>query len=163
MQEENRTLVLVALDMTLTPVAPHRPGTFVVGYVDGDQKEANDYLNQCKKDQINGTVQNAWLIQTGIEFEPIYDRPPIPGQPPPRVTHMDIKQGFACFPLTKLDALNGSDFSLPLSYWVFPKGTMIQDIGAEIDKARENMATKRSGVTVHSAGLPPGLKPPGPH
>jgi len=153
---------MASLDMTLTPVAPHRPGTFVVGYVNGDQDEANNHLNDCKRQGINALIADAYLVQAGIEFMPIYDSPPVPGHPPPRVTHMDLKQGFACFPLTKLDALTGSDISLPLSFWVFPKQTMVSSLEDEIAKVRTNMAEKRSNITVHSAGLPPGLKPPRP-
>ena len=161
MSEDIRTLVLVHLSMNQTPVAPHRPGTFVVGYLDGDQDAAEDYLNTCKVEKRNALIKNAWLAQIGIEFMPTVELDPEgrpvrgpDGRPVIREGQMDVRQGFALLPLTKMDATNGSDWSIEAIYWVYPKGSMIQDLESHITITRDNLLHSRTGLTTHSAGIP---------
>jgi hypothetical protein len=150
--------------MSVTPIAPHRPGTFVLGYLTGDQEEANNYLNTCKVEKINATVQNAFLVHVGIEFEPEFERDP-QGRPvrgpdgqPVLTGQMGVNQGFAMLPLTKMDAVNGCDYCLEVINWVFPKGTMIQDLEAQLTEVRDQLLHSRTGITTHSAGLPDNMK-----
>lgn len=163
--EDVRTLVLVHLSMHQTPIAPHRPGTYVCGYVDGDQKATEEYLNACKKDKINALIHNAFLVQVGIEFVPGIEVDPEgrpvrgpDGKPVRKDGSMDVRQGFALLPLTKMDAVNGCDYSVEAVGWIYPKGTMIQDLESQIEATRNNLLHSRTGITTHSAGMPAGLK-----
>jgi hypothetical protein len=166
MENENtRTLVLVHLGMNQTPVAPHRPGTYVCGYVAGDQTAAEDYLNTCKGEKINALVHNAFLVQIGIEFMPALELDPQgrpvrgpDGKPVIREGQMDVRQGFALMPLTKMDATNGCDYSVEAISWIYPRGTMIQDLESQMEATRNNLLHSRTGITTHPAGMPAGLR-----
>lgn len=166
MSEDTRTLVLVHLGMANTPVGPHRPGTYVCGYVNGTQEEADGYLNTCKKMKTNALIRNAFLVQIGIEFEPQVQRDsdgrPVRGQDGQLIStgHMGIKQGFALLPLTNMDATNGSDYSVEAIYWIFPKGSMVQDLESQMKITADNLLHSRTGITTHPAGLPQGMRPP---
>jgi hypothetical protein len=165
MTEETKTLVLVALNMNYTPVAPHRPGTYVVGWLDGDEQKAHDHLNTCKHEQINVLIQNAFMVQVGIEFEPEFETDPQgrpvrgPDNKPVLTGNMGINQGFSMFPLTLMDAANGNGYGVEASHWIFPKGTMLQDFETQFSVLKDRLVSTRSGVTMHT-DLPPGAKPP---
>jgi len=165
MTDDNRTLVLMALPMSATPVGPHRPGTFVVGYVNGEKDLANEYLNACKSEKINVLIQNAFLCQIGIEFEPELELDPNgnpvrgPDGKPVLTGNMGINQGFSMFPLTNMDATNGCDYGLEATYWIFPKGSMLQDFEQHFQVMSERLLNARTGMTTHP-NLPPGMKPP---
>lgn len=163
--EDTRTLVLVHLPMNQTPVAPHRPGGYVCGYVEGNQEAAEVYLNTCKQDKINALIRNAFLVQLGIEFVPGIELDPQgrpvrgpDGRPVQKDGAMDVRQGFALLPLTKMDAVNGCDYSVEAISWIYPKGTMIQDLESQIEATRNNLLHSRTGITTHSAGLPANLR-----
>ncbi len=163
--DDERTLVLMALHINQTPVAPHRPGTYVVGWVDGNQDTAQDHINTCKSERINVVVKNAFLVQIGVEFEPEFEKDP-QGRPvkgpdgrPVPTGNMGVNQGFSMFPLTLMDPANGNDYSLEATYWIFPKGTMLQDLETQFGVMRDRMVSARSGVTTHT-DLPQGMKPP---
>ena len=165
MPDDNRTLVLVHLAMAQTPIAPHRPGTYVCGYVEGNQNHVEEYLNSCKVAKKNALICNAFLIQLGIEFSPALEMGPDgkplrgpDGKPVMREGVLDIRQGFAMMPLTKMDAMNGCDWSVEAVNWVYPKGSMIQDLESHMENTRNNLLHSRTGLTTHSAGLPSGLR-----
>lgn len=163
--DNERTLVLVALSMNYSPVAPHRPGTYVVGWLEGDQEKADSYLNACKSERINALLKNAFMVQIGIEFEPEYERDaqgrPVKGPDgrPVPTGNMGVNQGFSMFPLTLMDHANGNDYSLEATYWIFPKGTMLQDFETQFDVLRDRLVSSRSGVTTHR-NIPDGTAPP---
>lgn len=164
--EKIETLVLIHVPAAQTPIAPHRPGTFVVGYLEGSQVDAHEYLNACKAEKSNVMVRNAFLIQIGIEFEPEFQRGPegrpLPGPDgqPLRTGKVGINQGFALFPLSAMDAVNGCDYGVDPIYWVFPKGSMVQDLEAQMAAAADTLVHKRSGITTHP-NLPQGIRPQG--
>lgn len=167
MSEDTRTLVLVSLPMAQTPIAPHRPGTYVVGYIPGDQTEANDYLNKNKVNKTNAIVQNAFLALTGIEFEPRFAVDPHgnpilgPNGEPQKTGRMGVMHGFTILPLTRMDAANGCDYGVEVEHqhWIFPKGSMIQDLETNIRMASDNLVETRSGLTRHP-NVPSGFGPP---
>jgi hypothetical protein len=166
MSDDTRTLVLISLPMGQTPVAPHRPGTYVLGYVPGDQKAAHAYLNECKAQKGNAMIENAYMVQIGVEFEPEIEMDP-QGRPvrgpdggPIKTGNMGITQGFALMPLTNMDAVNGCDYGVEALHWVFPKGTMIQDLEAQMEHASSKLLHARTGMTQHR-NVPQGMTPPG--
>ncbi|NIT79691.1 MAG: hypothetical protein GWN58_33585 [Anaerolineae bacterium] len=163
--DNERTLVLVALNMNYSPVAPHRPGTYIVGWLDGNESDAHDHLNTCKHEQINVLIQNAFMVQIGIEFEPEFERDaqgrPVrgPDGKPVPTGNMGVNQGFSMFPLTLMDHANGNGYGVEATHWIFPKGTMLQDFETQFDVMRDRLVSSRSGLTQHT-NLPPGMKPP---
>jgi len=157
---DTKTLVLLQLAVTSTPISPHRPGSFVVGYVDGDQMDADNYLNECKTTKRNALIQNAFLAQIGIDFvpTPVRDDQGQPvldadGNPKTNPLHVEIAHGFAMMPLSNMDATTGCDWSAEASVWVFPKGSMIQDIEAQMAAIRNSLLQARSTLHTPTSGL----------
>lgn len=162
-----RTMVLVSLPVESNPVEPHRPGTFVVGYLAGDLKTAHGYLNSCKRERDNALVENSWLLPVGISFTPnSADDAPDPRDPrrdprDPRQMRpqrgpirLDVQHAAVVIPFTRMDNSNGVTWAVPITektVWVFPTGTMLQDLEAKIDHARNTLVEARAGLGVASA------------
>jgi len=64
-----------------------------------------------------------------------------------RTGKMGVKQAFALMPLTNMDAVNGSDYGVEVVHWVFPKGTMIQDLESQMETTGERQMERRSGLS----------------
>lgn len=158
----DRTLVMVSLPVESNPVEPHRPGTFVLGYIQGDQKTAHDYLNAAKKEHNNALIENAWLMPVGISFVPQGGpemeqgdpRDPRRMRPQKGPMRLDVQHAAVVIPFTRMDNSAGVTWAVPItekSVWVFPTGSMLIDLEAKIDHARNTLVENRSGLGVASA------------
>ena len=57
----------------------------------------------------------------------------------------------ALCPFSPIDGAKGNKFSVPLNantYWVYPEGTMIQDLENQMEFLTNQLIERRSGVTL---------------
>lgn len=156
---DNRTMVLVALPHTLSPVQPHKPGGFIVGYVEGGETEAMESLNKHKQDKTCAKVQNAWIMQTATYYQPVLvnEQGEVirkigqlpPGQALPPEAKMQTVTETSISALTNIDAANGCDYYIEPIMWVIPKGVMISKLEDHMQAASARMVQK-SGLSLHS-------------
>lgn len=135
MNEE--TMVLIALSHEFSPVEPHRPGTYILGYLPGTRDNAHETLNRAKTTGTNILVYKAWLLQVGLAFVPESENS----------RRLSINNAAFVLPLTRMDCSRGVTYGVPPTIWAFPEGTMQQDLEAEIEKVRTTLVHQRSGIT----------------
>jgi len=63
-----------------------------------------------------------------------------------------LKHGMSIFPLTQMDSTAGLTYSMPVRdmHWVYPQGSMIQDLEAQMEACRRTLSEGRSGIAVAS-------------
>jgi hypothetical protein len=158
MDAETKTMVMIALPHHQSPMEPHTPGTYVLGYVDGDQDAANDYLNAHKQAKTNALVKNGFLIQTNVKLTPDPEGPqPNPQMPPNHPQQPKMKlilvHGFLIFPLTQMDNQAGLTYSMDVdTHWVFPTGSMVQDMETQMENCGKSLVENRSSLTLAGPG-----------
>lgn len=159
MDNENRTLVMIPMDKDQTPVEPHIPGTYVVGYIDGSEEEVEETLNACAQAETNARMENAWIMVLGMTFAPMKANPqderqfnpqlPLnhPSQPEMK---MALKHALSVMPLTQMDHSTGLTYSMPVKnrHWVYPKGSMIQDLESQFEMTRRQLTEGRTGIGI---------------
>lgn len=151
--ESDRTMVMVSLPVESNPIEPHRPGTFVLGYREGNQEEVHTHLNKCKKERNNVILENSWLLPVGISFVPTEEMDPRSRN---KNVRLDVQHAAILLPLTRMDNSTGSTWAVPITdktVWVFPTGTMLIDLEAKIEHARNTLVSNRSGLGVASSNL----------
>jgi hypothetical protein len=158
----DRTLVMIPMSKDHTPVEPHIPGTYVVGYIAGTESDVEETLNACAQAETNVRIENAYLVVLGITFAPMkanpHDErqfnPQLPmGHPAQPEMKLALKHALSMMPLTQMDHSMGLTYSMPVKnmHWVYPKGSMIQDLESQMELTRKQLTESRSGVTVASA------------
>jgi hypothetical protein len=160
--DDDRTLVMIPMNKDQTPVEPHIPGTYVMGYVEGSEKEAEAYLSEASAAGRNVKVENAYLVVLGVTFSPVKanpqdERPFNPqlpmGHPSQPEMKLALKHALSVMPLTQMDHSMGLTYSMPVKdmHWVYPKGSMVQDMESQMEMTRKQLTESRSGLTVASA------------
>ena len=190
---DTKTMVAIHLAYEFTPIQPHTPGSFVIGYYEGDREAAETYLNSCKINGENVLLDNAWLLAVGISFEPRVNPEMMAGvqglakiaeqvqeknkqlaaaimmnlKPiaqnmkagDDKQQQVDLNHTHMLMPLTMLDPNNGLTYSVPPTYWFYPRGSMEAELGNQIDHMRTQLLNSRSSLAV-AQSMPDELKDP---
>ena len=71
-----------------------------------------------------------------------------------RAVRLDVQHAAILIPFTRMDNAAGTTWAVPIAdktVWVFPTGSMITDLEAKVEHARNTLVENRSGLGVASA------------